>query len=282
MRVWRFGDRILARKFAPGLSWLLLFWREGALGALADPKYELQVRDGGTLVREALKRVPFLRPTVRFLRKQHQRRECKKAWAAYASTESVLKLDIGSSVHVLPGWFNVDIQPFRNGQYFLDATERFPFSDCSFDFIRSEHMIEHISHLDGLGMLQECHRVLKPGGFIRIATPDLKKLAKLYDAAPSDEQQEYVDAVFKHWRKDYDGAEVGVAINQIFMFGHRFIYDSGTLGEWLGKAGFMDIVQVRPGFSAHATYLGTDAHASDQDYITFETLTMEARKPSAA
>jgi ubiquinone/menaquinone biosynthesis C-methylase UbiE len=161
----------------------------------------------------------------------------------------------------------------------MDATEQFPFPDNVFDFIRSEHMIEHIPHLDGLRLLQECHRVLKPGGFIRIATPDLKKLAKLYDAPLLDAQRAYVDAVFRHFCKDYDGSEVGVAVNNMFLsLGHLFIYDSGTLGEWMQRAGFTDILQVAPGVSAHAAFRGTDAHASDEDFVTFETLTMEARK----
>jgi predicted SAM-dependent methyltransferase len=53
-----------------------------------------------------------------------------------------------------------------------------PFASDTFDFIFSEHMIEHVSHDDGAKMLAECHRVLKPGGHIRITTPDLAFLVR--------------------------------------------------------------------------------------------------------
>jgi hypothetical protein len=120
---------------------------------------------------------------------------------------------------------------------------------------------------------------VRPGGFIRIATPDLRKLARLFEAQLSKDQRNYVDAVFRTHRSDYQSAEVGVVINNIFLFeDHRFIYDSGTLAEGLRKAGFLDIVESAPGQSAHLAFRATDAHATETDYITFETLAMEAQK----
>lgn len=228
--------------------------------------------------REILKRVPFLRPAVRHLRRHNQIRARDHGWIKYSQSHGVRKLNIGTSIDVLDGWFNVDVQPFYPGQYYMDATARFPFPETSFDFIRSEHMIEHIPYLAGVGMLRECHRVMRPGGVIRIATPDLKKLAKLYETPLSKEQRAYVDAVFQRWRGDYQSSEVGVVINNIFEFGHQFIYDSGTLEEALRKAGFAAIVQGWPGHSDHVPFQGADSHAAGDDYITFETLTMEAQK----
>jgi predicted SAM-dependent methyltransferase len=35
-------------------------------------------------------------------------------------------------------------------------------------------MIGHIDHADATVMLRQCHRVLKPGGRVRFATPDLE------------------------------------------------------------------------------------------------------------
>jgi predicted SAM-dependent methyltransferase len=139
-------------------------------------------------IRDALKKVPFLRPAVRYLRRRQQIHQRGRAWARYAEAENERKLNIGSSSHVLPGWFNTDVQPFYANQHFLDATQTFPFPSNAFSFIRSEHMIEHVSHQDGLRMLKECHRVLRPGGTIRIATPDLRKLSRLYEKPLSAEQ----------------------------------------------------------------------------------------------
>src|SRR5205814_992975 len=68
----------------------------------------------------------------------------------------------------------------------------FPLPDASFDFVFSEHMLEHLSYEEGLACLRECRRVLRPGGRIRIATPSLERLARLYDAEQTDVQRRYV------------------------------------------------------------------------------------------
>jgi SAM-dependent methyltransferase len=229
--------------------------------------------------RDLLKVIPFAQTAVRALRRQSQLRAHDRAWAVYAAAEAVPRLNIGGGVHVLPGWFNVDFMPFYAVQYFLDATRRFPYPDAAFAFVRSEHMIEHVSYTDALHMLRECHRVLRPGGIVRIATPDLRKLARLYDTPLSPAQQAYRQAICDHARTTYGSDEPGVVINHMYQYeGHDFIYDSGTLGESLRKAGFVEVIESAPGSSAHAAFAGSDAHAAADDWITFETLTMEARK----
>ncbi len=50
--------------------------------------------------------------------------------------------------------------------------QRFP--EASFDAITMSHVIEHIS--DPLRLLQECYRILKPGGYLGIVTPNWESL----------------------------------------------------------------------------------------------------------
>ena len=45
-----------------------------------------------------------------------------------------------------------------------DLTKRLPFDDGSVDAVYSSHLFEHIYYSDAEAILQECHRVLKPGG----------------------------------------------------------------------------------------------------------------------
>ena len=61
-------------------------------------------------------------------------------------------------------------------------------------------MIEHVPSAVGMHMLKQCHRVLRSGGIVRIATPDLCKLARLYDEPPSPAQKAYRDAICNHAR----------------------------------------------------------------------------------
>src|ERR1700722_19366813 len=82
---------------------------------------------------------------------------------SYFRTNEVTKLQLGGGAHLLPGWLNSDYYPTASS-LFLDATKRFPFEDNVFDYVFSEHMIEHIGFNEGCNMLSETHRVLKPNG----------------------------------------------------------------------------------------------------------------------
>jgi predicted SAM-dependent methyltransferase len=77
------------------------------------------------------------------------------------------------------GWLNTDYEPELPIVMHLDASQRFPFREATFDYIFSEHVIEHISYWDGMKMLAECFRVLKGSGKVRISTPDLAFLVDL-------------------------------------------------------------------------------------------------------
>ena len=69
-----------------------------------------------------------------------------------------------------------------DGRLFLrhDAMQRFPFEDESFDWVYSEHFIEHFFPTEVVTWLTEMKRLLRPGGHMRISTPDLRKYVRGY------------------------------------------------------------------------------------------------------
>ena len=67
----------------------------------------------------------------------------------------VRKLQLGAGGNNVPGWLNTDIDVGSN-QAYVDATKPFPFSDGSINYVFSEHVIEHLTYEQGLGMLKEC------------------------------------------------------------------------------------------------------------------------------
>jgi SAM-dependent methyltransferase len=66
--------------------------------------------------------------------------------------------------------------------YYLehDVIQEFPFENGAFDWIYSEHFIEHISPTEAVSWLKECRRLLSPGGIMRITTPNLRTYAEAY------------------------------------------------------------------------------------------------------
>jgi predicted SAM-dependent methyltransferase len=206
----------------------------------------------------------------------------------YIASHPIRKLHLGCGNRLIPGWLNSDayvpLFPLTKplAMIELDATKRFPLPDDTFDYAFSEHMIEHIPYRDGQTMLRECLRVLKPGGMIRIATPDFRFLLRLYD--------DHSDVVTRYIQ--WSGTEYGIrptsglsVINNFVRdWGHQFIYDSATLQKVLGEVGFQSIRQVAIGASAATDLcdLENQQHRMEQQFYELETMVLEAAKPGAA
>ena len=153
----------------------------------------------------------------------------------------MIKLHLGCGRNILDEWINTDSNTAKfEGCDHLDVTEKFPYDDNSVDYIFSEHMIEHISYQDGKFMLEESFRVLKSGGKIRISTPDLKFLIKLYNEDKTELQKRYIEYSFKEYK--LDGNSDTFVINNFHRdWGHIFIYDEKTLKSLFESIGFFDL-----------------------------------------
>jgi hypothetical protein len=85
----------------------------------------------------------------------------------------IMKLNLGSGDCPLDGYFNFDA---KNGDslYPLRGAEGCAshISGSSADEVRASHVLEHFPHGQTLDVLKEWVRVLKPGGWLKIAVPD--------------------------------------------------------------------------------------------------------------
>ncbi|HLL73725.1 MAG TPA: methyltransferase domain-containing protein [Pyrinomonadaceae bacterium] len=61
-----------------------------------------------------------------------------------------------------------------------DLRQGIPFEDGRFDVVYHSHLLEHFSKARAQLFLKECWRVLKPGGTLRVAVPDLERMARDY------------------------------------------------------------------------------------------------------
>jgi predicted SAM-dependent methyltransferase len=248
-------------------------------------------------VKEQLKRNPRLVRVVRSARalrlttrhslqdaqwfERHSRRS--KRIQAYLRTHAVPKLQLGAGGNVHPGWLNTDIVDYKREHeiVYLDARKPFPFPDSSFDFVFSEHMIEHLRYPEGSHCLRECHRVLRPDGRIRLATPSLNRLARLYGDDLTDLQRRYIRWSTDSFVEHADGYQPGFVLNNFFRsWGHEFIYDEQTLRQLLEAVGFADIEECPIGESKEPELAGLERHLPDEaEFNEYETLVVEARRP---
>ena len=88
--------------------------------------------------------------------------------------------NLGCGARSHPDWINIDIAPQRPGVIAHDLSQGIPLDDASCDAVYHAHLMEHLRRADALRFMRECLRVLKPGGVLRVATPDLERMARLY------------------------------------------------------------------------------------------------------
>lgn len=89
-------------------------------------------------------------------------------------------LNIGCGRHYDQRWTNLDLQSNDPRVMIHDVTKGIPFEKGEFDAVYHSHILEHLKPELGHELINECFRVLKPGGVLRIVVPDLERIAKLY------------------------------------------------------------------------------------------------------
>ncbi len=90
-------------------------------------------------------------------------------------------LEIGTGGRDDDGFIKVDILDFPEGQTpanyrkldIINAKDEELTALGSFDLIRMQHVFEHFTPEDGLKVLNNCSKLLKPDGYIIVSTPNI-------------------------------------------------------------------------------------------------------------
>ncbi len=205
----------------------------------------------------------------------------RRSIRAYLDSNPQPKLQLGCGANLLPGWLNTDRGAHAAGATYLDAARPFPLPGARFDHVFCEHLIEHLDRETGAAMLAESARVLRPGGRIRVSTPDLTVIASLLAPYGDETAARYVDWCAEGFLSGADGNRAALVVNQLFHgWGHRFLYDQATLAHALGEAGFGQVSRYAYGLSDDPRLDGIDSHADEDnlDMVAFETLVLEATR----
>lgn len=171
-------------------------------------------------------------------------------------------LNLGCGPHKLPGWVNIDLEMNQELPYAVkhDLSQGLPrfIPDNSVDFIFSEHFVEHIDNWQFINLLKDCRRVLKPGGVIRISTPDLEYLVDLY-------RKKEIGAWQPTWAPKTPCQMVNDGMR---LWGHQYIYDYQEMHLSFELArGFKNLHRANWKVSAHQELCGLEVRPNIGDLI---------------
>ena len=148
------------------------------------------------------------------------------------SPNQILRLHIGGrTAH--PEWKIFDVRAGAHVDFVGDCTDLSRFQSGMVEEIYASHVLEHLGYLDELPRtLREFHRVLAPGGRLRVSVPDLDVLCALF-ADPALNLEERV-----HVMRMMFGGQMYAADF------HKAGLNEEFLRDFLQGAGFVDIAKT--------------------------------------
>jgi predicted SAM-dependent methyltransferase len=203
-----------------------------------------------------------------------------------------VKVNLGSGLHVAPGWINVDgsiktlfagwpdfvvdlvykwmtdpenisrdrFRDLLSHNIFLHHNLKYgvPLPDCSADFVFTSHSLHHLYRDQARALLADALRVLRPGGTIRVAVPNLEYIVSLYQRGERERALRFFfyDAEPRH-----------------HLSRRHYQYDFEMLEQILTAAGYRQIRRC-------AFRQGRTPDLELLDNLPEQTLFVEAEKPS--
>jgi len=146
-----------------------------------------------------------------------------------------IKINLGSGHWKLEDWVNVDIDRESQPDVCANLAGGLPFASGVASLMHTEDFIDQLELEQAAEFLLECHRILIPGGVLRVLTPDMRKMAEMYLNDP--EQLKTLWKTFVGVPLSLDTAGEIFNIGMRFA-GHTFLYDEQTFKALALRCGF--------------------------------------------
>lgn len=133
-----------------------------------------------------------------------------------------MRINLGCGYDYRKGWLNIDSSGKSAADQLMEAHD-LDLPDGAAEEIDAAQLVEHLGFFKTKFCLAECWRVLKPGGILRLETPDIDKTFALYLAGGDEGRQKALGWVY--------GAETP-------GMNHLYCFPAPLLEELLAEAGF--------------------------------------------
>jgi len=129
---------------------------------------------------------------------------------------------------------------------FADATKTLPLKDFSVECIYTSHMFEHLSQNGAKIFLKEAKRVLKSGGILRLAVPDLEIAIEEY--IKSRDADSFMEGIL------VEAPPISSLKQKLILLitgyrHHQWMYDGVSLSKLLKEIGFKEVEICKSGYT---------------------------------
>lgn len=193
-----------------------------------------------------------IRSGLRVLDAGVRRARREAARRRFSSVGPDTRLHLGCGTNHFPGWVELDLERTQRPDIVHDLRLGLPAPERSCALIYSEHVFEHLPLADAERLMRDCAVVLRPGGVMRVAMPDLESLVAFYEGAWRDQP----------WIEDHGYGHLSTAAEMLNTamrdWGHLYLYDFADLRLRLSAAGFIEIQRREWGESDHPELKGRE------------------------
>lgn len=134
------------------------------------------------------------------------------------------------------GWISIDVT--EKCDIFWNLIKGLPFPNESILKIYSEHFLEHLSFKEGQKFLDDCLRVLVPGGIFSICVPN----AKIYIEAYLKDRTLDNNQLFGHKPAYNNTTKIDYVNYTTYMDGHhKYMFDEENILVILRDIGFREV-----------------------------------------
>jgi predicted SAM-dependent methyltransferase len=180
-----------------------------------------------------------------------------------------VKLNLGCWDRIIPGFINIESQDIPGVDIVADVKNLKMFEDSTVELIYASHVIAYFDQFEIIDVFAEWKRVLRPGGTLRVSTPNLLSLISIYEMSLS------VDKI--------KGPLYGRMFGSQGLIFHRQIFDQDALTKLFVECGFENVEDWDWRKTEHAKI---DDHSQayyphmEKDSGLQVSLNMQAKKPN--